>query len=171
MRSNNKNNRRSFLRTAGAALVAASVPTILVAQKEDARPPTSGNNMKQMIIFGGVAEPNPGLPGVLGQSCFQFQMCADIGETGGFGTLSDPMFSDVNSHIQFDSGRVDINDYYVFRGTCSRSQNPDFVGKAVTVKVKVLADDNCDLSLTIENTPVAGLLLPAIQKVRDKSNR
>ena len=150
--------------------MAASVPTILVAQKDEARTP-SGNNLKQMIIFGGVAEPNPGLPGVLGQACFQFQMRADIGETGGFGTLSDPMFADVSAHIKFHSGRTDINDVYIFQGTCSRSLNPDFVGKAVTVKVKVMADDNCDLSLTIENTPVAGLLLPAIQKVRDKSSR
>ena len=150
--------------------MAASVPTILVAQKDDARAP-SGNNLKQMLVFGGVAEPNPALPGILGQACFHFQMCADIGETGGFGTLSDPMFADVNSHIQFDSGRADLNDFYVFRGRCSRSANPDFVGKAVTVKVQVLPGDNCNVSLTIENTPVAGLLLPAIQKVRDKSSR
>jgi hypothetical protein len=45
------------------------------------------------------------------------------------------------------------------------------IGKPVTVKIHFLIDDNCDLSLTIGDTPVQGLLLPAIMKVRDKDGR
>jgi hypothetical protein len=46
------------------------------------------------------------------------------------------------------------------------------IGKSVVIKVKVLPSDNCDVSLTIEDTPLQiGLLLPAIQKVRDKNSQ
>jgi hypothetical protein len=170
MKNTEGNNRRDFLKTAGAALVAASVPAALVAQPNSGS--RSANNLKQMIIFGGVSEPLPSLPGTYGQVCYQLQMRADIGGTGGgFGTISDPVLGYVNSHVQFQSGRYDLNDFYVFQGTVSRSLDPDLVGKAVTVKVQVLSNDNCNVSLTIANTPVAGLLLPAIQKVRDKDGR
>lgn len=166
---NHENDRRHFLKTAGAALVAAAVPTAVLAQKNDARPP-SGNNLKQMIVFGGVAEPNPSLPGIYSQVCFQFQMCGDIGGLNGrgFATISDPVLGYANSHIELQSGRTDINDIYVFQGTVEKSANPDLVGKAVIIKIQVLPSDNCNVTLTIENTPVAGLLLPAIQKVRDR---
>ena len=168
MKNDNKNNRRSFLKTAGAALVAASVPVVAAAQKSDARP-SSGNNMKQMIIFGGVSEPLDNLPGVFGQASFQFQMRANLDGSGGFGTISDPVFTTVNSHVEIHSGRYDLNDMYVFQGTVRNSQSSELMGKAVVIKVQVLPNDNCNVSLTIENTPVAGLLLPAIQKVRDKN--
>ena len=152
------------MRSAGAALVAASVPLTLAAQSRDARP--SGNNLKQMIIFGGVAEPNPLRPGIYGQACFQFQMQANIGDRGGCATISDPVFTEVNSQIQIDSGRADINDIYVFRGTVRSSNSSELIGKPVTVKIELMETDNCNVSLTIENTPVQGLLLPAIQKIR-----
>ena len=163
MKKDNTSNRRNFLKTAGAALVAASVPAAVPAQKAESS--ETANNLKQMIIFGGISEPNPNLPGVFGQACFQFQMRADIG-AGGFGTISDPVFSDVNSHIEINSGKVDLNDFYVFQGTVSRSRSSEMVGKAVTIKCAVLRDGNCNVSLTVENTPLTGLLLPAVQTFR-----
>jgi hypothetical protein len=113
------NNRRDFLKGAGAAIVAAAVPMAIAAQKNDARS-GSGNNLKQLIVFGGVAEPLPSLPGVFGQACFQFQMQAVIGGTG-IATISDPFFTEINSHIQISSGRLDLNDMYIFQGTVVRS--------------------------------------------------
>jgi len=163
MKNDNKNDRRNFLKTASAALVAAAVPAAVPAQKNDARP--SGNNLKQMIIFGGIAEPNPNLPGVFGQACFQFQMQAVVGGRG-YGTISDPVFTEIDTHVQIHSGRLDLNDMYIFQGTCRNSQSSEMIGKAVVIKVQVFGDGNCNVSLTIEDTPVAGLLLPAVQKIR-----
>ena len=118
---NHENDRRSFLKTAGAALVAAAVPTAVLAQAKDARTP-SGNNLKQMIVFGGVSEPNPSLPGVYGQICFQFQMCGDIGGLNGrgFATIFDPVLGYANSHIELQSGRLDLNDFSGHREQVSR---------------------------------------------------
>ena len=171
MKHSNISDRRGFLKTAGAALAAAAVPTAIAAQSNSGRG-TSGNNLKQMIIFGGVSEPLPSLPGAFGQACYQFQMCADIGGTGGgCATIFDPVFPLVNSQIKMQSGRYDLNDYYVFQGTVQHSMSPDLVGKLVTVKVKVFPADIGDVTISIENTPLIGLLLPAIQKVRDKDGR
>jgi len=158
------NNRRDFLKGAGAVIVAASVPMAVAAQKSDARS-GSGNNLKQMIIFGGISEPNPNLSGVFGLACFQFQMQANL-DGGGYGTISDPVFTEINSHIHINSSRRDINDLYIFQGICERSLNPEMLGKPVIIKIQVLSDGNCNVSLTVENTPVNGLLLPAVQVVR-----
>src|SRR5215203_2273201 len=170
MKDDNPNNRRNFLKTAGAALVAVSVPAAIAAQKNDNRT-SSANNLKQMIVHGGVAEPNPNLPGIFGLACYQFQMRADF-ETGkGFGTLSDPVYSGINSHIKIHSARRgDENAVYIFIGTTAASNSSELLGKEVTIKVQVLSDDNCSVSLTIgePNTQaiLIGLLLPAVQKVR-----
>ena len=167
----NQDNRRQFLKTAGAALVAAAVPATILAQRsEDARPP-SGNNLKQMAIFGGVSEPLPNAPGVFGQADFQFQMLVDPDSGVGVATISDVYFSELNSHVKLYSVERGVNDLYIFRGTCLNSRTPEFVGKQVVIKVQILPDDNCDIGLTIEDTPLQGLLLPAIQKVRDKNGR
>lgn len=171
MNNDNKNDRRNFLRTAGAALVAAALPVAAAAQKSDARPGGSTNNMKQMVLFAGGSEPLDNLPGVFGQACFQFQMHANLDGSGGFGTISDPVFTSVNSHVEIHSGRYDLNDMYVFQGTVRHSQSAELMGKTVLVKVQVLPNDNCNVSLTIGDTPVQGLLLPAIQKVRDAAAR
>lgn len=169
----NEGNRRDFLRTAGAALVAASLPTALLGQKDDARPSSSGNNLKQMLVFCGSAESVPSLPGIFGQASWQFQMVADLANPcRGSASISDPYFSEVNSQVKIQSVERGVNDLYIFSGTCSHSRQPDLVGKQVTIKVQVLPYDNCDVALTIEDTPLQiGLLLPAIQKVRDKNNR
>lgn len=161
MKINNVSNRRNFLKTAGSALVAASVPVAIAAQKDGARTP-SGNNMKQMIIFGGVSEPLPST----GQD-FQFQMVMNF-ETGmGHGLLFD-VFTTNNSQVKIFSGRRDLNNVYIFQGTVERSLNSELVGKAVTIKVQTIdTNENCNLTVSIENTPLIGLLLPAIQKVRE----
>ena len=171
MKINKNTGRRSFLKTAGLALVAASVPTVILAQKKDEARPSSGNNLKQMLL-GCHSAADSTMSGIWGQACFQFQMCADIGGTrGGFGTISDPVITGVNSHIKFEPGRLDINDIYVFQGTIQRSQSPELIGHTIIAKVQVLPDDNCNLSLTIGDTPVQGMLLPAIQKVREAAAR
>ncbi|MBS1796317.1 MAG: twin-arginine translocation signal domain-containing protein [Acidobacteria bacterium] len=165
MKKDNRNDRRNFLKSAGAALAAAAVPAAVLGLGRTAE---ASNNLKQMLIFGGISGPDPQMPGIFGLACFQFQMSAEIGGSG-FATLSDPVLTDINSHIRISSGRRGGNNIYVFSGIVERSNSSELTGKPVTVRVQVLPDDNCNLSLTIENTPVAVILLPAIQKVRDKN--
>jgi hypothetical protein len=164
MKNDKTSDRRNFLKTAGAVLVAASVPAAVPAQKADAR--QTQNNLKQMIIFGGIAEPNPGLPGAFGQACFQFQMQANLDGSRGFAIISDPVVSEINTHIHIRSVVRDINDMYIFRGGTGKTLSSVLLGKEVEIRVQVLDGDNCSISITIEDTPVAGLLLPAVQKIR-----
>ena len=125
-----------------------------------------------MIIFGGVSEPLPSLPGVLGQTDFQFQMQASIdGPARGIASLSSPYFSEVNSQIGIVSVERVGTDVYIFGGIVKFSRQPDWVGRPMKIKVFICPSDNCDLELTIENTPVQGMLLPAIQKVREAAAR
>jgi hypothetical protein len=166
MKNENQTGRRNFLKSAGAALVAASVPAVALAQTEESRP-TSQNNLKQLIIFGGIAEPNSNLPGAFGEACFQFQMRADLITGLGFAVVSDPVVSEINTHIHIRSFVRDVNGRYIFRGGTGKTLSASMLGKSVEIRVQVVDVDNCIVSLTIDDTPVAGLLLPAIQKVRD----
>ena len=160
MENDNSNGRRNFLKTAGTVIVAASVPTTVFAKS---------NNIKQMIIFGGISEPNPLLPGVYGQVGFHFQMVADIDGRGGVGSISDPVVSEINSHILFNYGHRETFDTYRFRGTCARSNSSELMGKPVIVRVQILEADNCNVFLSIQDTPVSSLPLSAVQKVRFKT--
>jgi len=166
MNNENQKNRRNFLKSAGTVMVAAIVPAVALAQKEESRP-TTQNNLKQLIIFGGIAEPNPILPGAFGQACFQFQMQANLDGSRGFAVISDPVVSEINTHINIRSVTRDVNGTYIFRGGTGKTLSAALLGKEVEIRVQILDADNCNVSLTIEDTPVAGLLLPAIQKVRD----
>ena len=159
--------RRGFLKTAGMAMVAASVPATISGQANTRRPPTQ-NNLHQLLIAACVAEPNPHLPGIFGLASFNFQMTADINGRSGVATISDPVFTELNSHIEISYGRTDINDLFIFQGTVKRSQSSELIGKTSTIKVRKLPDGNCDVSLTIEDTGLQGLLLPAVQKIRPK---
>jgi hypothetical protein len=166
MKKDRTNDRRKFLKTAGATLVvAAAAPAAVSAQSNDSR--RAPNNIGRMIVFGGISEPNPSLPGIFGQACFQFQMRADL--TGGFGfaIISDPVFSEINAHIRIRSVMRAANDTYLFRGGTGKTLDAVLLGKKVEIGVRVLDADNCDVSLTIAGTPVQALLLPAVQKVRD----
>lgn len=163
---NKRNDRRAFLRSAGTALVAASVPATIVAG-----PGASGlgqNNLKQIIVFGGVSEPLPDVPGVFGQVSLQLQMTADIG-VGGWGTFSDSVFNEVNSQFRIDYAARSGASRFAYRGTIIASRTTDMIGKRISIQQVQDTIDTCDLFLTIEDTPVASLLLPAIMKVRDKN--
>lgn len=167
MKDKNTNNRRNFLKTAGAALVAASVPSVIAGQSNQSRA-GSPTNRKQIAVFVCPSDPVSSLPGVFGLASFQMQLFADIGG-GGYGILSDPVFSEINSHIRIVSAAQTSNSTYLLRGTVERSQNGELLGKSVVIRTqKPDADGNCNISLTIENTPVTGLLLPAIQRIKTK---
>lgn len=167
MKNENQTDRRNFLKTAGAALVAASVPAVAAAQPNEKSRTAAQNNLKQMIIFGGIAEPNPNLPGAFGEACFQFQMRADLISGFGFAVISDPVVSEINTHLHIRSFVRDANGTYIFRGGTGKTLSAVLLGKQFEIRVQVLDADNCSVSLTIENTPVAALLLPAVQKIRD----
>jgi hypothetical protein len=163
MKNDNSNGRRNFLKTTGAVMLSAAVPNALLATKASAQ-----NNLRQMIVFGGVSEPNPLLPGIYGMVGFHLTMCADIGGRSGVGSISDPVVTEINSHILFQSGRRDLNDLYIFQGNVARSNSSELMGKTVIVKVQLFEGDNCNVHLTIVGTPVDSVELPAVQRIRTR---
>ena len=171
MNNDHKNDRRNFLKTAGAALVAVSVPAAAAAQ--NARPGGTTNNLKQIGIGCHSVAPNPNLPGVFALASVQLQIFADLGG-GGYAVMSDPIVSEINSHIRILSAVQTSNTTFLLKGTIERSQSSELVGKEVVVRTQVFdGDGNCDLSLVIEPsapTPI-NLLLPAVQKVREAARR
>ncbi len=172
MNNDNKNNRRNFLKTAGAALVAASVPVAVSAQNANARPGCCTNNLKQIGIAALPAAPNPNLPGIFGMASISLQLFADLGG-GGYGVMSDPVFSEINSHIRIVSTEQTSDTTYLLRGTIERSQSSDLVGKPIVIRSQVLdSASNCNLKVEIEtSTVLIGLLVPAVQSAREAARR
>ena len=86
-----------------ALLIGAAFLNQTFAQNTEAQIGGLNNNLKQIAIASHPVAPNPNLPGVFGLASFQIQLFADIG-AGGYGTMSDPIFSEINSHIRINSG-------------------------------------------------------------------
>ena len=112
------NDRRSFLRVAGAGLAAASIPTAAGAltgpQKGDEEP--SHQRSKSIYLHG--CGWNRALPGVFGEACLAFDIRAELGGTG-VGTLRDDVHPEVNSQVQINSV-TKHRDEYILEGEISR---------------------------------------------------
>lgn len=167
MKNDDSGDRRSFLKTAGAALVAASIPAAMIAHKSETQA-AAANNIRQMHLFGGISEPNPNLPGIFSQACVHFQMLANLDGSGGIAAISDPVFSQINSHIQINFARRIANDVYLFRGVIGRSLSPEIIGKTANIKVQLLREDMCDAYVSVEDTSgvLIALLVPAVQRIK-----
>src|SRR5262245_17137023 len=90
--STEKSNRRTFLKTAAAALAAGSA-LLQHGEAEQAA--------EQVIYVHGLVW-NTDLPGVAGELLITFDVRAVIGGTG-FGTFADAVHPGINSHVAFDS--------------------------------------------------------------------
>lgn len=163
------NDRRNFLKTSGAALVAASLPLAAAAQKnetEDGR-----GNRPQPIYLNGCGW-NRNLPGVFGQACFVFEARAEVGGTG-VGTIRDDVYPEINSQFRIDSV-IRQRDHYKLSGEITASRSPDMVGLLVTIDAESIGRGQGRASITVESegenlvviaiiAVLIGLLLPAIQ--------
>jgi len=172
MKETKQNDRRNFLRTGGAALVAASLPLSLMGQKEENEILDRPENHSRPIYLNGCAW-NRSLPGVFGQACFAFEARAELGGTG-VGTIRDDVHPEVNSQFQITrADRVGGNRYRL-EGEIIFSLSPQLVGNHVTINAESIGNGQGRASLTIESPDdnlvviaiiavLIGLLLPSNQ--------
>jgi hypothetical protein len=176
MKENKQNNRRDFLRTSGAALVAASLPISLMGQKAEDEIPDRPENHNRPIYLNGCAW-NRNLPGVYGQACFAFEARAELGGTG-VGTIRDDVHPEVNSQFQIVSAKRIDGRRYRLKGKIIASQTPQLVGNLVTIDAESIGNGQGRAALTIESPDdnlvviaiiavLIGLLLPAVQRIPD----
>lgn len=168
MKKTEQNDRRNFLKTSGAALVAASLPLSLMGQKEQ-----DDFNQRGPIYLNGCAW-NRNLPGVFGQACFAFEARAELGGTG-VGTIRDDVHPEVNSQFQITRAERTDSRRYTLQGEIIASQTPQLIGNRVTIIAESIGNGQGRASLTIESPDdnlvviaiiaiLIGLLLPAVQR-------
>ena len=159
------NDRRNFLKAAGASVVGASLVSTARSQKDES------DNSQRPIYLNGCGW-NRDLPGNLGLACFSFDVRANLGGTG-FGTIRDDVYMDANSQFEITSvtrhGKI-----FTFLGNIISSRNPDLVGKRVRIVAESTGEATGKASLTVESDEdnlvviaiiaiLIGLLIPAVQ--------
>lgn len=170
MQEENDKDRRSFLKTAGAAFVAASLPLTAAAQKDE-KDDVEISRRPQPVYLSGCGW-NRTLPGIYGQACFAFDVRAEVGGTG-VGTMRDDVYTEVNS--QFSVHTVTRRgSEYVFLGEITASRSPELLGKRVTITAENVGNGSALCSIYIESDGdelvviaiiacFMALLLPAVQ--------
>lgn len=172
MKETKQNNRRDFLRTGGAALVAASLPLSLMGQEDDKEISEARDNAAGPVYLSGCGW-NRNLPGVFGQACFAFEARAELGGTG-VGTIRDDVHDEVNSQFQVTRARRTGRDRYRFQGEIVSSRSPQLIGHLVTIDAEYIGNGRARASIVIESPDdnlvviaiiavLIGMLLPAIQ--------
>ncbi len=121
-------NRRNFLKVTGAALVAASVPSVAAALPDT----------MQRDVYLQACGWNHALPGVFGQVCMTVDVRAQLGGTG-LGTFRDDVHPEINSQFQITSARR-RGDEYTLQGQIVSSRDPAMVGMPVRISVEVDGD-------------------------------
>lgn len=170
MQEENDKDRRSFLKTAGAAFVAASLPLTAVAQKDE-KEEIEITRRPQPLYLSGCGW-NRTLPGIYGQACFAFDVRAEVGGTG-VGTMRDDVYQDINSQFAIHSVTRRGNDY-VMQGLITSSRTPELIGSMVTITAQNLGGGSGLVSISIESEGdnlvviaiiacLMALLLPAVQ--------
>jgi len=114
------NDRRTFLQAGGAALVAASASSVLGFPDEG----------QKAIYLHGMAW-NRELTGLFGELLLTFDIKVQLGKTG-FGTFSDDVHPEFNSHFSINSARRQ-GDVYTLKGEIIASRDPGSVGTPVTI--------------------------------------
>ena len=150
------NDRRSFLKTTSAALVAASIPSVAAA---------TPNDTQQVFYAHGMAW-NPELPGIFAQ--------VRLGGTG-LGTFGDDVNPEFNSHFKINSTEKHGN-VHTFEGEITAARDPAMVGMPVTIVAEV-EGTTTGVTITLGThtfkgaglvviaiiAVLIGLLLPAVQ--------
>ena len=121
MKERDMHDRRDFLKAGGAALVAASASSVAIAAQD---------NTDKAIYFHGMAW-NRDLPGLFGELLLTFDLKVQLGKTG-FGTFSDAVHPEVNSHFSISS-ITKHGDVYTLGGEIIASRDPGSVGVPLTI--------------------------------------
>jgi len=140
------NDRRGFLVGAGASILVASALTA----RAQARIQTG--NLPSSIYIGGLVS-NRDLAGLSGQLLLNVYLAVENGT--GFGTLSDPVHPQVNSHVEIGDTRRH-GQAFEFDGEVSLSNDPARVGQPVQVAA-TLHGDFTQLVLALDADTFSGL--------------
>src|SRR5215471_18242406 len=119
------NHRRDFLKAGGAALMGASAASVVPGAPDDSQ---------KAIYLHGMAW-NRDLPGLFGELLLTFDIKVQVGKTG-FGTFSDDVHPEVNSHFSINSVKRQ-GDVYTMTGEIIASRDPSNVGTPVTIVAEV----------------------------------
>lgn len=163
--------RRNFLKVGGAALVAASLPTIASAAGAQTKGGDDSATRSGPVFMHGCGW-NRALPGVFGEICLCFDARADLGGTG-VGTFRDDVRPEVNSQFEINSATRQGNEV-TFDGVIISSRSRELVGLHVRIVAESLGEGRGRAVITVESQDtnlvvlgiicvLIGLLMPATQ--------
>lgn len=148
MKEIHQNHRRDFLKAGGAALVGASAASAALGAPDDSQ---------KAIYLHGMAW-NRDLPGLFGELLLTFDIKVQPGRTG-FGTFSDDVNPEFNSHFSIDSVKRH-GDVYTMTGEVIASRDPASVGTPVTIVAEVEGEKTAlQITLGSQTFRGAGLLV------------
>jgi hypothetical protein len=151
MKEADASERRNFLKTTGAAFVAASVPAVATATPNDSR---------RVFYAHGMAW-NPELAGVLAELRLTFDIAVRLGGTG-LGTFGDDVHPEFNSHFTINSTAKHGN-VYTFEGEVTAARDPAMVGTPVRIVAQVEGTTTgVEITLGTHTFKGAGLVVIAI---------
>ena len=117
--------RRNFLKVTGAALAAASVPSVAAAPLDDS----------QKVFYAHGMVWNAELPEVLGELRLTFDIAVRLGGTG-LGTFGDDVHPEFNAHFQINSTAKEGN-VYTLEGEVVAARDTSLVGTPITILAEV----------------------------------
>jgi hypothetical protein len=127
------NNRRTFLRSTAAALLAgAALPKAAEASIHHLGGDYQGSNYLIGLVL------NPALAGLSGELILNVYLSV-TGDGTGPGLLTDPLHPTVNSYLAVQRSAQQGNQF-LFEGVVSRSNTPGQVGQAFAVAAEVHAE-------------------------------
>lgn len=151
MKTGDSSDRRNFLKTTSAALVAASVPSVAAATQENA----------QKVFYAHGMVWNPELPAPLAALRLTFDIAVRPGGTG-LGTFGDDVHPEFNSHFKINSTAQHGN-VHTFEGEITAARDPAMVGTPVTIVAEVEgATTGVTITLGTDTFKGAGLVVIAI---------
>ena len=133
-----KLSRRSYLSSAGAALLAASALSLGVEAEAD-----QGKNDGDTIYAHGMVW-NRDLPGVAEELRLSFDIRVNLQTGVGFGTAEDPVYPDYNIHFAINSATKEKlpggESRYALKGVVTKANNPNNVGLPIRILAQTTGD-------------------------------